>query len=265
MGCGNLLLMHLRKQLLISSGCTFLNLCFCHCHPYCWSDGLFDGFEFWFMQSSAYWVLENSEWHEASALPCINCFHLVYWNSSCYSKMGLISITQDEKGTTNFKAISLKIAKVISRTIQLWAKQTISWLNCYFFQVLKSFLTPVCQTKNKSRAFTDIGLLSIDSCWKGALCKTNREKYQSKVIFKLGKLLQQKKISKPFSIATTCSWQSKKYLPLPFNAFLPECHRYTKEERDWADGKHSILIIPSLINSFGLLNFDGNTCISLMI
>lgn len=124
-GSGSLLLMHFRKQLLIRSGCTFLNLCFCRCHLYCWTDGLFNGFEFWFMQSSAYWVLENSEWHEASALPCINCFHLVYWNSSCYSKMGLISITQAEKGTTNFNVISLKIAKAISCTIQLWAKQTI--------------------------------------------------------------------------------------------------------------------------------------------
>lgn len=223
--------MHFRKQLLIRSGCTFLNLCFCRCHLYCWTDGLFNGFEFWFMQSSAYWVLENSEWHKASALPCINCFHLVYWNSSCYSKMGLISITQAEKGTTNFNVISLKIAKAISCTIQLWAKQTILYLNCYFFLVLKSFPSPVCQMEKKSRAFTDIGLLYIDSCWSGAFCKTNREKHQSKVIFKLRKLLQEKKFSKPFSTATTCSWQSNKHLPLPFNvlrAWVSQIHQRGK-------------------------------------
>lgn len=185
------------------------------------------------MQSSAYWVLENSEWHEASALPCINCFHLVYWNSSCYSKMGPISISQAEKGTTNFSVISLKIAKVISCTIKLWAKQTILWLNCYFSLGLKSFPTPVCQTKKKSRAFTDIGLLSIDSCWRGALCKTNREKHQSKVIFKFKTLLQQKNSQKqqpiPGSLTNTCFYH--------LTSCLPECHRYTKEERDWAGGK----------------------------
>lgn len=85
--------------------------------------------------------------------------------------------------------------------------------------------------EKKSRAFTDIGLLSIDSCWSGAICKTNREKHQSKVIFKLRKLLQEKKFSKPFSTATTCSWQSNKYLPLPFNvlrAWVSQIHQRGK-------------------------------------
>lgn len=216
-GCGSLLSMHFRKQLLISSGCTFLNLCFCRCHLYCWSNGLFNGFELGFMQPSAYWVLENLEWHKASALPCINFFHLLHWNSGGYGKIGLTSITRAEKGMTNFNIISLKIAEVISCTTQLWAKQAIVWLNCYFSLVLKSFLTPTCQTKKKSGAFTDIGLPPIDWRCRGALCETNGETTSVKSDFQFEETISGKKFSKPFSIGTTCSWESNKYLPLLFN------------------------------------------------
>lgn len=198
-GRGSLLLMHFRKQLLISSGCTFLKLCFCRCHLYYWSNGLFNGFELGFMQPSAYWVLENSEWHKALALPCINFFHLLYWNSGGYGKMGLTSITWAEKGMTNFNVISLKIAKVISCTIQLWAKQAIVWLNCYSSLVLKSFLTPVCQRKKKSGAFTDIGLPPIDSWRRGALCETNREKTSVKSDFQFEETISGKKKSQSHS------------------------------------------------------------------
>jgi len=86
--------------------------------------------------------------------------------------------------------------------------------------------------KKKSRAFTDLGLLSTDSCWRGALCKANGENHQSKVIFKSRKLLHEKNLSG----ATTCSWQSNKYLPLPFNissACMSQIHQRGKRLSWW--------------------------------
>lgn len=138
-------------------------------------------------------------------------------------------------------------------------------VNCYFFLGLKPFPAPVCQRKRKIRAFTDTGLLFIKSCWRGALCKANREKHHSEVIFKSRNDFRKKNSQRhsqqqrlvPGSLTNICLHH--------FTPWLPECHSYSKEERDWAGRKYSIFMTPPLINSFDLLDFDRNICTSSII